>query len=207
MLNPLAHDFKPVAHAAPPEQTTVNKPKKKPAAKKAAPKKAEQKQETPKKAKGPKKAEAPKKIEAKTEAKKKKGTKQPTKQPTGASHGKRRDSQANPTQETSLAVEWVESAFIAIEAAIDPIRLIDKSSKKIFEHGYERYIDWINRSVNSFDTVTLVGTENAIVDIVSLVTIMQDRKIAVHDDVETFTMNAGKGKLTSCIQVKLHSYY
>ncbi|KAI7891957.1 uncharacterized protein EV154DRAFT_506469 [Mucor mucedo] len=203
MLNPLAHDFKPVVLAAPPEQTTVNKPKKKPAAKKAAPKKAEQKRETPKKVEGPKKAEAPKKIEAKTEAKKKKGTKQPT----GASHGKRRDSQANPTQETSLAVEWVESAFIAIEAAIDPIRLIDKSSKKLFEHGYERYIDWINRSLNSFDTVTLVGMENAIVDIVSLVTIMQDRKIAVHDDVETFTMNAGKGKLTSCIQVKLHSYF
>lgn len=32
-----------------------------------------------------------------------------------------------------------------------------------------------------YDTVTLIGMDNAIIDIVSLVTILHDRKIGVHD--------------------------
>lgn len=70
--------------------------------------------------------------------------------------------------------------------------------------------------------------DKAIVDVVSMVTILHDRKIGAHDgefsdhlfiylfvayiktiriDIETFSMNPGNGKMTSCIQVKLHPYY
>ncbi|GAN10239.1 hypothetical protein MAM1_0333d09777 [Mucor ambiguus] len=89
-----------------------------------------------------------------------------------------------------------ESKFITIEAAIDPIRRIKEVSHANglqhrrqstnndtyqFEHGYEQYIDWIDRSLRLFDTVTLVGMDNAVVDVVSLVTILQSRRIGVHD--------------------------
>jgi hypothetical protein len=36
-----------------------------------------------------------------------------------------------------------------------------------------------------YDTVTLIGMDNAIIDIVSLVTILHDRKIGVHDGKDT----------------------
>lgn len=156
MLNPNAHDFKPIEFLTPPEKAIVNKPKKKPAAKKSAPKKVEQTLKT----ESPKKAGGPKKVEAKTtEAKKKKNTKKPTE----ASHGKRRDSQANSSQITESTAEWTESAFIAIEAAIDPIHRIDKSSKKIFEHGYERYIDWVNNIFHASNNST--NEANRLIDL------------------------------------------
>ncbi|KAI8091318.1 uncharacterized protein B0P05DRAFT_526975 [Gilbertella persicaria] len=110
-----------------------------------------------------------------------------------------------------------EAKFITIEAAIDPVYRLDSHvtsavsrrqsvDQRPLEHGYERYIDWIDRSLRVFDTVTVVGMDNAVVDIVSIVTILQDRNIGIHDDVETFSMDTGHGRLTSCIQVKLHSF-
>ncbi|KAI8070098.1 hypothetical protein BDF21DRAFT_424979 [Thamnidium elegans] len=133
------------------------------------------------------------------------------------SHSKKLKGRAKVTPTTNQDIFTQESPFIAIEAAIDPIHRIDiqpanprrqsLTIEKKFEHGYERYIDWIDRSLGCYDTVTVVGMENAIVDIVSIVTILYDRKIAAHDDVETFTMNPGNGKMTSCIQVKLHPFF
>lgn len=144
MLNPFAHDFKPIPFPSPPEPTIVDKSKKK-----AAPKKTEQKKAELKKAE-PKKAEA-KKVELKkaekTEAKKKK----PFKKNTETGNGKKKDSQANSSKGGSGdAAILLESPFIAIEAAIDPIHRLDKSTKKIFEHGYERYIDWVNETIIIF---------------------------------------------------------
>ncbi|KAG2236310.1 hypothetical protein INT48_001374 [Thamnidium elegans] len=117
------------------------------------------------------------------------------------SHSKKLKGRAKVTPTTNQDIFTQESPFIAIEAAIDPIHRIDiqpanprrqsLTIEKKFEHGYERYIDWIDRSLGCYDTVTVVGMENAIVDIVSIVTILYDRKIAAHDDVETFTMNPG----------------
>ncbi|KAI9021767.1 hypothetical protein CLU79DRAFT_191422 [Phycomyces nitens] len=93
------------------------------------------------------------------------------------------------------------------------------------DHGYERYIGWIERSLKAFGTVTLVGMESAIVDVVSMVTILQNRSIGEHEgntqpivplfytyilylspclsEVETFPMRYGK-RWTCGIQVRLH---
>lgn len=80
--------------------------------------------------------------------------------------------------------------FITIEETIDPLcqlSIKDRSEKKIV-HGYERYIEWIGQSLKAFDTVTIVGMDNAIADVVSLVNIMQQRGIGEHEEVETFTL-------------------
>jgi hypothetical protein len=39
----------------------------------------------------------------------------------------------------------------------------------------------IDRSLKLYDMVTVVGMENAIADVVSLVCILQDRKMGVHE--------------------------
>ncbi|KAG1448268.1 hypothetical protein G6F56_008991 [Rhizopus delemar] len=104
-----------------------------------------------------------------------------------------------------------EAKFIAIEAAIDPIHRINNttgiSTGKQLEHGYERYIGWINRSLEMYDMITVVGMENAIADVVSIITIVQDREIGVHEEVETFTTIRENGRKASGIQVRLRSYF
>ncbi|KAI8981578.1 hypothetical protein BDB01DRAFT_851353 [Pilobolus umbonatus] len=101
-----------------------------------------------------------------------------------------------------------EAKFITIEAAIDPIQKHTVDTHQSIEHGYERYIEWINKSLRVYDTVTLVGMNNAIVDVISIVTILQNRKIGIYDDVETFSMDSmdKTNRLICCIQVKLHPY-
>jgi hypothetical protein len=105
-----------------------------------------------------------------------------------------------------------ESPFIAIEAAIDPVHRLDIKDgdsrrqslthdvKKHYEHGYERYIDWVNeryvggmnciysclfiikidRSLHIYGIVTVVGMDKAIADVISMVTILHERKIGQH---------------------------
>ncbi|KAI9274595.1 hypothetical protein BDA99DRAFT_556007 [Phascolomyces articulosus] len=119
--------------------------------------------------------------------------------------------------------------FITIEEAIDPVfrtRPTDDGNKNIdnsgsginsgvggtsggepvgkLVHGYERYIEWINRCLRAFETITIVGMDYAIADVVSLVTILQRRKIGEHEEVETFSLDQGNKRYTSGIQVKLH---
>ncbi|KAI8144626.1 hypothetical protein BJV82DRAFT_667827 [Fennellomyces sp. T-0311] len=106
--------------------------------------------------------------------------------------------------------------FITIEEAIDPVfrtRPVEDGSKgkgsgegstDKLVHGYERYIEWIGRCLGAFETVTVVGMDYAIADVVSLVTILQDRGIGEHEEVETFTLDQGNKRYTSGIQVKLH---
>ncbi|KAI9493227.1 hypothetical protein BDB00DRAFT_380251 [Zychaea mexicana] len=105
--------------------------------------------------------------------------------------------------------------FITIEEAIDPVfrtRPGEDGSKSIdgsetagkLVHGYERYIEWMTRCLRAFETITVVGMDYAIADVVSLVTILQRRKIGEHEEVETFTLDQGNKRYTSGIQVKLH---
>lgn len=202
MLNPLAHDFTPIA-AFSPEAPSSQQLKSPPPPKR--------KEEQPSKKK---------QAKAKTLA----ATTNTSSTSTSTAKGKKKDSQANPKKQqqqqqqhrdakskhrptkTTQAIHTTpttpsdlfakESKFITIEAAIDPIRRIKETSHANslqnrrqsthhdtyqVEHGYEQYIDWIDRSLRLFDTVTLVGMDNAVVDIVSLVTILQDRRIGVHD--------------------------
>lgn len=71
------------------------------------------------------------------------------------SHTKKLKGRAKVTPTTNEDIFTQESPFIAIEAAIDPIHRIDIQQTvnsrrqsltidKKFEHGYERYIDWVN---------------------------------------------------------------
>ncbi|KAI9281886.1 hypothetical protein BY458DRAFT_552659 [Sporodiniella umbellata] len=103
-----------------------------------------------------------------------------------------------------------ESKFIVIETAIDPIHQIKSASgsstREHIEHGYERYIRLIGRSIEKFKTVTLVGMESGIVDVVSIVAMLYDRQICVHQEVETFTTIQMNGKKASGIQVALCLY-
>ncbi|KAI8968391.1 hypothetical protein BDF20DRAFT_896083 [Mycotypha africana] len=145
-------------------------------------------------------------------------------------HSRRKSSQQNTTSVTITPLTdqfSEETKFITIEAAIDPIHRIAATSTRNsnlgssctsisavtndghrFEHGYERYIRWIEKSLRKFDTITVVGMDNAVVDVVSLVTIIHDRKIGIHNDIETFSMKSENNKrIAGCIQVKLHSYY
>ncbi|KAG1055236.1 hypothetical protein G6F43_002798 [Rhizopus delemar] len=127
-----------------------------------------------------------------------------TKKPVSSTaSAKKKDSQANKKNkqdkrrasrhETAAAVDldnqFKEAKFIAIEAAINPIHRIHNTgssnfAENQFEHGYERYVDWIDRSLKLYDMVTVVGMENAIADVVSLVSILQERKMGVHEDDE-----------------------
>ncbi|OAD69628.1 hypothetical protein PHYBLDRAFT_172264 [Phycomyces blakesleeanus NRRL 1555(-)] len=111
------------------------------------------------------------------------------------------------------------SKFITIETAIHPVfqmrpeQNIERSQKGHFsgttsgltklDHGYERYIDWIERSLKTFNMITIVGMESAVVDVVSMVAILQQRSIGEHEEVETFSIRDGK-RWTCGIQVRLH---
>lgn len=127
--------------------------------------------------------------------------KQGTSKKKGNSSSKRQKPETNkrrPSRQETISLEdqfKQEAKFIAIEAAINPMY----RNEKQLEHGYERYIDWvnrvihngqagiiiivsqINRSLKLYDIITVVGMDTAIVDVVSIVTILQDRKIGVHE--------------------------
>ncbi|KAI7851081.1 hypothetical protein BDC45DRAFT_232545 [Circinella umbellata] len=110
--------------------------------------------------------------------------------------------------------------FITIEEAIDPVfrtRPTEDGSKNLeggsgstgealgkLIHGYERYIEWISRCLRAFETITVVGMDYAIADVISLVTILQRRNIGEHEEVETFSLDQGNKRYTSGIQVKVH---
>ncbi|ORY96448.1 hypothetical protein BCR43DRAFT_276681 [Syncephalastrum racemosum] len=97
--------------------------------------------------------------------------------------------------------------FITLEQPIDPVYRIrpeDPDEGEIrLTHGYERYIEWIGRCLKTFDSVTLVGMDGAIVDVVSIVNILQERYIGEHEEVETFTVEQGNKRHISCLQVRL----
>ncbi|KAI7872072.1 hypothetical protein BDF14DRAFT_1756084 [Spinellus fusiger] len=108
------------------------------------------------------------------------------------------------------------SKFITIEAMIDPLfynrpdkeespNTSGSSTANVtrLEHGYERYIHWIGTSLKAFNSITLVGIENAVVNVISLVAILQQRGIGEHEEIETFSMKEGK-RWKNGIQVRLH---
>lgn len=85
----------------------------------------------------------------------------------------------------------------------------------------------MSRCLKTYDTITIVGMDKAIADVVSLVTILQHRGIGEHEgeffdhvycwrcscpltkelhaylEVETFTVEQDVRRYTSCIQVKV----
>ncbi|CEP11382.1 hypothetical protein [Parasitella parasitica] len=224
MLNPLAHDFTPIS-ALSLDTPEINDPS--PKRKERRPRK---KHTNPDKLKTRSKAESSSLNLVATAKDKQKATKRTQHRDSKSNgHSKSKAAQVLSTTNTSSVVVTTppadlfatESKFITIEAAIDPIRRINEtthassihnrrqstqSDRHQLEHGYERYIDWIDRSLKLFDTVTLVGMDNAVVDIVSMVTILQDRKLGVHDDIETFSMDTGNNRIVACIQVKLQPF-
>ncbi|KAL9537956.1 hypothetical protein MBANPS3_011316 [Mucor bainieri] len=232
MLNPLAHDFTPISTFSP-EAPSSQQPKSPPTPKRKE-EIAKKRQTKPKTTAST--TTATNTSSTSTSISTAKGKKKDSQANSKKQQQQHRDSKSKhrntkSTQGTSNHATTAttpsdlfakESKFITIEAAIDPIRRIKDTShanslqhrrqstsndKYQFEHGYEQYIDWIERSLRLFDAVTVVGMDNAVVDIVSLVTILQDRRIGVHDDVETFSMDIGNNRITACIQVKLHSFY
>lgn len=197
MLNPLAHDFTPISAFSPeaPSSQQLKSPPP-PKRKEEIPKKKQAKPKTPTTIANTSSAST-----TTAKGKKKDSQANPKKQQqqhrdSKSKHRTIKTTQGQTAFTTPSDLFAKESKFITIEAAIDPIRRIKETShanslqhrrqsaktdKYQFEHGYEQYIDWIDRSLRLFDTVTLVGMDNAVVDIVSLVTILQDRRIGVHD--------------------------
>jgi hypothetical protein len=206
MLNPLAHDFTPIS-AFPPEPPQIKNPSPKRKEEQSHQTKKKQTNFTKPKTKLQPKVETSMETASTLKGKKKDSQAILKKPQHRDSKNKNRNNKAtqglpnNNNSSTTITttpsdIFAKESKFITIEAAIDPIRRIDEaahvnslqkrrqstnSDKYQFEHGYERYIDWIDRSLRLFDTVTLVGMDNAVVDVISLVTILHDRKLGVHD--------------------------
>ncbi|CAO3613210.1 unnamed protein product [Cunninghamella echinulata] len=91
--------------------------------------------------------------------------------------------------------------FITLQHTIDPIySMVQHPTKKTIAHGYDRYVAWIERSLQTYETITLVGSDPALADLISLISIVQLKGIGTHHELATFTTDGP----TSCIQVKLH---
>jgi hypothetical protein len=156
MLNPFAHEYTP-ASVFPPELPPTTLKKNAPFKKKEQPKK---KKSTPDVKAETSKPSSTKKTESKPNATRK-GSKDMSK-PTTHTKTRRKSSHHNTQVSTAVPLDPFEkeSKFITIEAAVDPIRRIDiaknnasnkqatnahstATDKHLFEHGYERYIDWV----------------------------------------------------------------
>ncbi|CAO3597998.1 unnamed protein product [Absidia cylindrospora] len=106
------------------------------------------------------------------------------------------------------------TSFITIDQTIDPVHIIPGALalKNTIAHGYDRYITWIERCLQAHAVVTLVGMDPAISDVLSLVTIMQEKGIGSCHELETFSMEDGVGggrqqqHPISGIQLRLHRY-
>lgn len=171
MLNPFAHEYTPASSFPPEEHTSA--PRKNSQPKKQQPKKKKTdkpkptvKPETskPKKTDNTKPNETPKAKkndnakpnDASKTKRNDNASKKSSKEPQQTHNKARRKSSHHNTQMTpSAPLDQFEkeSKFITIEAAIDPIRRIDTNNnatssssavdKTLFEHGYEKYIDWV----------------------------------------------------------------
>ncbi|KAI7905250.1 uncharacterized protein BX663DRAFT_315573 [Cokeromyces recurvatus] len=201
MLNPLAHEFTPISSFQPSEQPDMKKNKNLPTKKQKEQKVKKKSIATTNNIPVSPSSKADKAKSENPSSKKKKKNKD-----LQANQSKRKSTHTNQQRSSAASTQdpfAEECKFITIEAAIDPIHRIEtihgsnhttssssssssNSNKYLLEHGYKRYIDWIDRSLKAFDTITLVGMGNAVVDVVSLISILQDRKIGTHDDVETF---------------------
>ncbi|KAI9486849.1 MAG: hypothetical protein EXX96DRAFT_56923 [Benjaminiella poitrasii] len=220
MLNPFANDFTPVSSIQPSKQQSNKRNKDPPTTKNRKDQHTKKKQSTSNKANDTTLDNPPQQKKNK-DSQANQSKKKPAKKSAhvnNSNNNRRRSSTKPPPAATSAEDPFEqECKFITIEAAIDPIRRIEPThnastssisvKRHLLEHGYERYIRWIDKSLKAFDTITLVGMDNAVVDVISLINILQDRKIGAHDDIETFSMNTENNKITACIQVKLHSYY
>ena len=171
MLNPLAHDYTPISTILSPEEN--HKPKgnrpprqrdqnKKSSSQPPHPQKSNKKQvqSRPSQATVENKSDnkqdttnSHSKANKRRDSQANSTSKKQQPQEKGASKRRPKTSQ----QIDSLDVFAQESKFITVEAAIDPVHRVDPPSFQIpsssrrqssgnlhqFEHGYERYIDWV----------------------------------------------------------------
>ncbi|KAI9308474.1 hypothetical protein BJ944DRAFT_260192 [Cunninghamella echinulata] len=114
----------------------------------------------------------------------------------------RRKSSHHETHQTGQVINMEQPTnFISLQHTIDPTYpIIQHPTKKTIAHGYDRYIAWIERSLQTYETITLVGSDPALADLISLISIIQLKGIGSHHELATFTTDGS----TSCIQVKLH---
>ncbi|KAI8883468.1 hypothetical protein K501DRAFT_333362 [Backusella circina FSU 941] len=201
MLNPLAHEFTFEAKLSPHSSNNNKKNARKPPPPPPPPKKETTAVESEKKGTKDKGKQVVRKPQSKDTAKKPGKKLKEDDGSAGKNKGKEGAKKKRDTRRQSVPVAAIppnefeqESPFIAIEAAIDPVHRLDNIAsdsrrqslshdvKKQYEHGYERYIDWIDRSLQIYGIVTVVGMDKAIVDVISMVTILQERKIGEHQD-------------------------
>ncbi|KAG0165499.1 hypothetical protein DFQ30_008371 [Apophysomyces sp. BC1015] len=176
MLNPFANEFKPTVPSA--EPSTKNRNKKKPAVK-------------------PAQSSPLQEGESSRQTYKSKQSGRSLRKPA---------KQKEPLSVNHIPRMNEPVKFITIEQEIDPLLIQPEHEKNTIIHGYEPYLAWIEQSLNAFGTVTVVGMGRAVVDVVSLTTILQHRGIGEHEDVETFSLSQGK-KPTSCIQVTVSAFF
>jgi hypothetical protein len=167
MLNPSAHEFSPTTFEpkSPPHISNNKKDARKPPKKETTAVENEKKgtkdkgKQTVRKNQPKETAKPQPKETTKNQGKKPKEDNGPVKNKGKETARKKRDTrkQSIPAAPAIPANEFEqESPFIAIEAAIDPVHRLDIKDgdsrrqslthdvKKQYEHGYERYIDWVN---------------------------------------------------------------
>ncbi|KAF7728456.1 hypothetical protein EC973_006136 [Apophysomyces ossiformis] len=153
MLNPFANEFKPSTIPVEPISKTRDKKQQQPSS-------AKQKQKSQSQGESSRQAQSSRQSERTL----KKATKQKDSLPTSPIH--RMNEPAK---------------FITIEQEIEPLLIQPEHEKNTLIHGYEPYLAWIEQSLKAFGTVTVVGMGRAIVDVVSLTTILQHRGIGEHE--------------------------
>ncbi|KAI8337596.1 hypothetical protein BC941DRAFT_425718, partial [Chlamydoabsidia padenii] len=98
-------------------------------------------------------------------------------------------------QQTSAVDSFTEqpaTSFITIDQTINPVHVVIQNTpshqKKTVVHGYDHYVAWIERCLQAYPVITVVGTDPAIADVISLVTMVQSKGIGFYHELATFSM-------------------
>ncbi|KAL1922307.1 uncharacterized protein VTP21DRAFT_9846 [Calcarisporiella thermophila] len=114
---------------------------------------------------------------------------------------------SSPGSQRKTEDPYAPTQFICIESAIEPLRSVVEeggTGKTVVVNGNDVFVGWVERSLKQFEEVVLVGVDQGIAVVVSIVTMLQIADIAYHHEVETFTTEETKGSYKSCIQFRLH---
>lgn len=158
MLNPLAHDFTPISSFPIDASSTPTKKTKKKEHKKKQPEGKPKGKNPPTESATQSASSLQKKKESRTNNK---NDQHQSYNARTAQSNKARRKSCQPIQPNLDDMFGKEAKFITIEAAIDPIHRVDTTSlkttpahhksavseKHVIEHGYERYIDWVNKVI------------------------------------------------------------
>ncbi|KAI8099734.1 uncharacterized protein BX664DRAFT_355128 [Halteromyces radiatus] len=119
---------------------------------------------------------------------------------------RQRGSHEQPTDSLDSIEQQPPTSFITLDHTIDPVHIVTNTLlfKNTVVHGYDRYVAWVERCLQTYPVVTMVGMDPVLADLISLVIIIQQKGIGFYHELETFSIQEGGRQPTSGIQVKLH---